>query len=177
MNTLFQEDYFRMTGRPWTFRGYFRLLYRHDLRYLLHLRCGGRSIFSRMAAARYGRKYGLEILTKEIGRGLYLGHAHNINVNPGAVIGDNCNLNKGCTIGRENRGRRKGVPVLGNRVWVGTNAVIVGNIIIGDDVLISPNAFVNFDVPAHSIVIGNPGVIKACSGTATECYIENIIGV
>lgn len=39
--------------------------------------------------------------------------------------------------------------------------MIVGAIEIGDDVLIAPGAFVNFDVPAHSLVIGNPGIIHA----------------
>ena len=57
---------------------------------------------------RAARKYGLEILSDNIGPGLYLGHAHNINVSPLAKIGKNCNLNKGCTIGRENRGKARG---------------------------------------------------------------------
>ena len=39
------------------------------------------------------------------------------------------------------------------------NAMVVGNINIGNDVLIAPNAYVNFDIPSHSIVVGNPGVI------------------
>ena len=41
-------------------------------------------------------------------------------------------------------------------MWIGTNAVIVGGIEIGDDVLIAPGAFVNVDVPSGSTVIGNP---------------------
>ena len=52
-----------------------------------------------------------------------------------------------------------GVPVIGDNVQIGINATIIGGICIGDDVLIAPNAFVNFDVPSHSIVIGNPGII------------------
>jgi serine O-acetyltransferase len=36
---------------------------------------------------------------------------------------------------------------------------VVGKITIGDDVLIAPNTFVNFDVPSHSVVVGSPGVI------------------
>ena len=42
---------------------------------------------------------------------------------------------------------RKGTPVIGNRVRIGANATIVGNVHIGDDVVIAPNAFVNIDVP------------------------------
>lgn len=93
-----------------------------------------------------------------IGQGTYLGHAFNITVNDLAVIGDYCNLHKGVVIGRENRGPRKGAPTLGNKVWVGINSAIVGNVIIGDDVLIAPCTYVNCDVPSHSVVFGNPCV-------------------
>lgn len=88
------------------------------------------------------------------------------------LLEKNCNLNKGCTLGKENRGKREGAPVLGDNVWVGTNSVVVGNIHIGNDVLIAPNAYVNFDVPEHSIVLGNPGkIIKR--DNATDGYITN----
>jgi serine O-acetyltransferase len=63
---------------------------------------------------------------------------------------------------------------LGNKVWVGANAVIVGNITIGDDVLIAPLSYVNFDVPSHSIVIGNPGKIIP-RDNATEDYIVRVL--
>ena len=102
-----------------------------------------------------------------------LGHAFNITVNDLAVIGDYCNLHKGVVIGRENRGPRKGAPTLGNKVWVGINSAIVGNVIIGDDVLIAPCTYVNCDVPSHSVVFGNPCVIKH-RDNATEGYINNI---
>lgn len=77
------------------------------------------------------------------------------------------------TIGQENRGRRKGAPTIGNKVWLGVNSTIVGNITIGDDVLIAPNSYVNFDVPPHSIVIGNPGKIIHREN-ATQDYINNL---
>ena len=108
-----------------------------------------------------------------IGKGLYLGHAYCITVNPKAIIGDWCNLHKGVTIGQQNRGRLKGVPVIGNKVWIGVNATIVGRVTIGDDVLIAPNSYVNCDVPSHSVVIGNPCQIHHREN-ATEGYINNI---
>ena len=120
-------------------------------------------------------KYGLELgKGSNIAPGLYLGHAYGITVNPNAIVGKNCNLHKGCTIGQENRGPRKGAPVLGDRVWVGVHATVVGKIRIGNDVLIAPNSYVNQDVPSHSIVIGNPCRIIPCDG-ATEAYIERLV--
>lgn len=119
-------------------------------------------------------KYGLEISWKcKIGKGLYLGHAFNITINEDAEIGEFCNIHKGVTIGQQNRGRHKGVPKIGNKVWIGVNATIVGKIVVGDDVLIAPGAFVNCDVPSHSIVIGNPCLIHH-RDSATEGYINNV---
>lgn len=84
------------------------------------------------------------------------------------------NIGTGVTIGQENRGKRKGCPKIGNQVWIGTNAVIVGNITIGDNVLIAPNSYVNKDIPSNSIAIGNPIVIHE-NKEATKGYINNIV--
>ena len=105
------------------------------------------------------------------GRGLYIGHFGRIIMHPDVRLGNNINLSTGITIGRANRGRHEGVPVIGDDVWIGTNAVIVGGITIGNDVLIAPGAYVNTDIPDHSIVIGNPAVIHP-SENATASYIN-----
>ena len=103
---------------------------------------------------------GIELVFNgNIGERLQLGHAWGITVNARAVIGDDCVLFKGCTICSIRSGKREGVPKLGNRVVVGCNAFVCGGITVGDDVLIAANAFVNFDVPSNSVVIGNPGQI------------------
>ena len=170
MNENFKADYYRMTGKQWSVKAIADLLIRYDLRYLLHIRSGKHILYT-LLSLRASRKYGLEIKKKNIGAGLYIGHAHNINVHPAAVIGKNCNLNKGCTIGRENRGNRNGVPSVGDDVWIGSNAMVCGKIKIGNDVLIAPNAYVNFDVPDHSVVVGNPGKVYHREN-ATEGYID-----
>lgn len=110
----------------------------------------------------------------QIGEGFYIGHIGRIIINPKAKLGKNINIATGVTIGQENRGIRKGAPTIGNNVWIGTNAVIVGNITIGDDVLIAPLTYINFNVPPHSIVIGNPGKIIS-KDNATEGYINRTI--
>ena len=95
-------------------------------------------------------------------------------INPKAVLGKNINIATGVTIGQENRGKRAVAPTIGDNVWIGTNAVIVGKITIGCDVLIAPNSYVNFDVPDHSIVIGNPARIITREN-ATEGYINRTV--
>jgi serine O-acetyltransferase len=66
------------------------------------------------------------------------------------------------------------VPTIGDEVWIGANAVIVGGIKIGNNVLVAPNSYINFDVPNHSVVLGNPASIIP-NDHATEGYINNKI--
>lgn len=110
----------------------------------------------------------------KIGGGWYCGHPYAITINSHAVLGRNVSVHKGVTIGRENRGRRKGFPVIGDNVWIGINATVVGNVHIGNDVLIAPNTFVNQDIPDHSVVFGNPCIIKHREN-ATEGYINIVV--
>lgn len=114
---------------------------------------------------------GIEIpIGCSIGGGLYMGHVWGITINANAILGENINIHKGVTIGAENRGARKGAPTIGNNVWIGINSTIVGKITIGDDVLVAPNTYVNCDIPSHSVVFGNPCIVKH-KDHATEGYI------
>jgi serine O-acetyltransferase len=122
----------------------------------------------------YRYRYGFEIaIESEIGLGLYIGHFGHLTVHPECRLGCNVNLSPGVVIGQSNRGRRQGVPEIGNCVWIGTNAIVVGGIKVGNNVMIAPGAYVNFDVPANSVVMGNPGQIVSHRGT--EHYVENIV--
>lgn len=115
--------------------------------------------------------YGIQIPYKaEIGEGLKFGHWGTIVINPNARIGKNFSISHGCLVGNA-IGKRKGVPVIGDNVCMNANSVVVGGVIIGNNVLIAPNAFVNFDVPDNSIVIGNPGQIIKRESSPTAKYI------
>ena len=110
----------------------------------------------------------------KIGEGFYIGHSGRVIIHPEAQLGKNMNVATGVTIGYENRGERKGAPTFDGNCWIGTNSVVVGNVRIGEDVMIAPLTFVNFDVPSHSIVIGNPAKIIH-KENATEDYICNVV--
>ena len=175
----FSDDWFRMTGRSWNrekpHARLLRFLNSHALRYLYAYRKVQRGEdplhFFRFLMAEGNRKYGLRLESFSIGKGLYLGHPYNIFVCQNAVLGADCNLNKGASIRTKEPGD---IPKLGDRVWVGVNAVIEGNITIGDNVLIAPNVYVNRDVPSDSIVIGNPCQVFTGRPDATEGYIHNV---
>lgn len=116
-------------------------------------------------------KYGFQIPVKTaIGRGFRISHFGNIVINGESVIGENFNISQGCLIGSSG-GKNSGVPVIGNNVCMNANSIIVGGVKIGDNVLIAPGAFVNFDVPDNSVVIGNPGKIIPRESSPTAKYI------
>ncbi|MGL2966877.1 serine O-acetyltransferase [Flavobacterium sp. XGLA_31] len=93
-------------------------------------------------------------------------------INQNVILGENCNVSQGVTLGNVSRGKLKGTPTIGDRVWIGANAVVVGNIKIGDDVLIAPLSYVNFDVPDKAVVAGNPAVIVNYNTSAG--YLKNL---
>lgn len=132
------------------------------------------SVIYRFLKRRYKRKYGFEISAgAEIGDGFYMSsHSGHIIIGP-IKIGNYCSINHCVTIGRSYKNGKIGRPVLGDFVWVGTGAVIVGDIKIGNRVLIAPNAFVNINVPDNSLVIGNPAKIIS-KENPVKYYINHI---
>ena len=107
--------------RAWLFM--FRACQKYPTNYFFRLILG---IISRMRF--------IEISSKtRIGEGLYIGHFYGITINASAILGKNINIHKGVTIGQENRGKRKGSPVIGDFVWIGINSTIVGNVRIGNN--------------------------------------------
>ena len=93
-----------------------------------------------------------------IGGGLYIGHTGGVHINPGAVLGRDCDLAHGVTIGASAMGRQ-GVPVVGDGVYIGARATLVGKIKIGNGAKIAANTLVINNVPAGATVMGVPGRI------------------
>ena len=174
MKEIIKKDIYRVYGEKG--ESLLRRIFRSpELRFTVALikANGSKNPFLHYRLRRLSHKTGIQIPARtEIGEGFYIGHFGRVIISPEAVIGRNVNIATGVTVGRENRGKREGAPHIGDNVWIGTNAVIVGNVRIGSDVLIAPLSFVNFDVPDHSIVIGNPAKIISREN-AVEGYIEN----
>ncbi len=181
MNNVVKTDLFRhdgLTGVSGFIKGWFKPGFRYTfiLRMIWkHKKYSVPGIFFRMLKRRYRYKYGFEISSEaSIGEGLYLTtHCGPVVIGP-VKIGKNCNIGHSVTIGRAYKNGKAGRPTIDDYVWIGAGAVLVGDIKIGRNVLIAPNAFVNFDVPANSLVIGNPGkIIKKEDPTAK--YINNVL--
>ncbi|WP_431471357.1 serine acetyltransferase [Nonlabens sp. SCSIO 43208] len=93
-----------------------------------------------------------------IGQGLYIGHHSGIIVNANAVIGENCNISQGVTIGVSGRSNKRGVPIIGDQVYIGANSTVAGKIKVGDNAVIGANSLVIKDVDPSSTVLGVPAV-------------------
>jgi serine O-acetyltransferase len=96
---------------------------------------------------------GLEIVTPSIGPGLFIAHGQATCL-AAERIGRNCYVHHGVTIGWDYRGRR--APVLGDGVFIGTGAVILGEVTVGDGARIGANAVVITDVPPGATAVGSP---------------------
>jgi len=179
MERVVKADLFRHAGLT-GIKGFLKGWFIPGFRYMYLLRKAAKcskysplGLIYRSYLRKYSFLYGFQIpVSTHIGEGFYIGHHGTIIINAKAKIGTNCNISPGVTIGQANRGKLKGYPTIGNNVWIGTGAVIVGNITIGSNVLIAPNSFVNVDVPDNSLVLGNPVKIHA-KENPTEGYINN----
>lgn len=128
---------------------------------------------SRFILYHYMYKFGIQIsYTASIGPGFYIGHFGNIVVGGGAIIGPNCNISQGVTIGRANRGRNKGFPIIGGNVYIGPGVKITGAVSIANNAAIGANAVVTKDIPENAVAVGIPAKVISLDGS--KAYINRI---
>ncbi|MBQ3106199.1 MAG: serine acetyltransferase, partial [Eggerthellaceae bacterium] len=99
-----------------------------------------------------------------IGRRFFIDHAMGVIIGETTVIGDDCTLYQGVTLGGTGKETGKRHPTLGNNVLVGVGAAVLGNITVGDNSKVGGGAVVVKDVPPNSTVVGIPGHIVVRDG-------------
>ena len=169
-----KSDLYRYSGKT-DFRTFlYNILLNNGFKYTFWLRmcmCNKSKIFI-LLLRYYSDKYLIEISpATDIGKGLYLGHAMGIVIAGQSSLGNNCNISQFVTIGVKNRGAYKGSPIIGNDVYIGPWAKIIGSVRVGDDVAIGANCVVTKDVPSHAVVVGVPARIVSYDGS--ESYVNN----
>jgi serine O-acetyltransferase len=99
--------------------------------------------------------------TATIGRRLSIEHHGCIVIHGAVVMGDDCLIRQGVTIGNSGIDDPLVAPTIGHRVQFGAGAKVLGPIRVGNDVIIGANAVVVRDVPDFAVVVGVPArVIK-----------------
>lgn len=114
------------------------------------------AILFKVILKRKGYRYGIQIPEEtQIGEGLLVRHYGTIFIHPETVIGKNLIISQGVTIGVNN----SGVPKIGNNVHIAPGAKVLGDIKIGDNVVIGANSVVTKDVPDNAVVGGIPSKV------------------
>lgn len=107
-----------------------------------------------------------------IGEGLFIDHGMGIVIGETAMIGDNCHLLQGVTLGGTSTRREKRHPTLQNNVQVGAGATLMGNITVGEYARIGAGSVVLTNVPAYATVVGVPGHVIAYYDPGNETTVR-----
>lgn len=157
--TLVKEDHL-VNGYDWTRPG-FRAMFMYRLgvwRMRLRLRIVRVpfSVLYRFLHRYVRNHYGIEVhYTAKIGRRFCIAHQNGVVIHEHAVIGDDCTIRQGVTLGANAKYEMQG-PTLGNHVDVGAGAMILGKVKVGDNSRIGANAVITMNVPANSLAVAQP---------------------
>ncbi len=143
----------------------------HRLAHVLHTR--GLRLPARLISHLGRALTGIEIHPcAQIGERLFIDHGMGVVIGETTIIGDNCHLYQGVTLGGTSTKRAKRHPTLGNGVVVGAGAKIIGAVNIGDDAKIGAGSVVVTNVPPNATVVGVPGHIVAYADPGNETILK-----
>lgn len=141
--------------------------YLRTRKYLFPIYC-----LSKLLLTHLSYKSGIRIdCDTRIDKGLYIGHWGCIGVNSKSILGKNVNISQMTGISQANRGKNEGTPIIGDNVYIGPGARIIGTVHIGNNVCIGANAVVTHDVPDNAVVGGVSAKIISMDGA--EGYVNN----
>ena len=109
-----------------------------------------------------------------IGRGLLIDHGSGVVIGETAVIGDDCTLYQGVTLGGTGKETGKRHPTLGNHVMVGSGAKVLGPFRVGDNSKIASNAVVLSEIPPDSTAVGVPARVVRQNGQRVDAELDQI---
>ena len=108
----------------------------------------------------------------EIGSGLFIDHGMGVVIGETSIIGDNCHLYQGVTLGGTSTKREKRHPTLKDNVSVGAGAKLIGAITVGENASIGAGSVVVTNVPPNATVVGVPGHIVAFRDPGSDTVLH-----
>jgi|GEM_PF-299462 len=125
----------------------------------------GHKGFARWLAQWTRNRTGVEIHPgAQIGKRLFIDHGSGVVIGETAIVGDDCTIYQGVTLGGTGNETGKRHPTIGNNVMIGAGAKILGNITIGNNCKIGGGSVVLKDIPDNCTVVGIPGHIVVRDG-------------
>jgi serine O-acetyltransferase len=104
----------------------------------------------------------------QIGRRVFIDHGFGVVMGETTIIGNDVTIYQGVTLGGTGKEHGKRHPTIGNGVVIGANAVVLGNILIGENARVGAGAVVTKGVPANATVVGNPAKMVMLDGKRLE---------
>jgi len=104
----------------------------------------------------------------KIGKRVFIDHGVGVVIGETAVVGNDVTMYQGVTLGGTGAEKGKRHPTIGNGVVIGAEAIILGNIAVGDNARVGAGAVVTKQVPANSTVVGNPARVVVLEGKKIE---------
>jgi len=101
-----------------------------------------------------------------IGHSFYIGHFGGIILNSKTIIGNNCNISQGVTIGVSGSRENRGVPIIGNNVYIAANAIVTGKIKVEDNAVLGANSLIKNNVYKNQVVLGVPATVVSTKGSS-----------
>ena len=145
----------------------FKVMLHYRLAHKLYVK--GHYFWARWVSQRGVRKTGIEIHPgAQIGKGLFIDHGNGVIIGETTIIGDNCTLYQGVTLGGTGKEHGKRHPTIGNRVMIASGAKVLGPFKVGDDSKIGSGSVVLKEVPPHCTVVGIPGTIVKRNGQSAN---------
>lgn len=137
--------------------------YQHQMKFL-----------ARFISQRARHKTGIEIHpAAEIGKGLFIDHGMGVVIGETTIIGDNCTLYQGVTLGGTGKEHGKRHPTLGDNVMIGAGAKVLGPFRVGDNARVAAGAVVLDEVPDNATAVGIPARIVRLNGKR-PCNLDQI---
>ena len=138
----------------------FRIMIRYRIAHKLYKK--GHYLLARKIMQKGADKMGIDIHPgATIGNNFFIDHGIGVIIGETAIIGDNCTIYQGVTLGGTGKQTGKRHPTIGNNVMISAGAKVLGNITIGDNTKIGAGSVVLKDIPENSTVVGVPGrVVK-----------------
>lgn len=109
-----------------------------------------------------------------IGRGLMIDHGMGVVIGETTIIGDDCTIYQGVTLGGTGKETGKRHPTLGNNVMVGSGAKILGPFKVGDNAKIAAGAVVLSEVPPDCTAVGIPARVVRRKGKTVKCDLDQV---